>query len=228
MTDAAISQTSLEAAIAKALDAAEAATDAAHETEVVLLARSDAAQQMGRSLRRTGWLVAVTAGGSLLSLAFGGLVWLRATADLQAAAEVQSAATVAFVQRLTEFNAALDRFDQLLGKAEVEDQSVQASLDHMAKRLDAQSADAETMSRTATGDQAVLDQLATLREDLLAAIAQTQLTIAERLVSPAAKEPAPEATPQPKDSAPVSKPAKSKPKPVPKPDPAEANPFRFP
>ena len=220
-------------AITRALDAAAAATDAAHEAEAVLAARSEAALSMDRTARRSGWLAALAGGASVLVLVLGGLLWLRTSADLRDAGAVQAAASVAFVERLAEFNAALDRLDLMGTETQTASKSAQAEMTALVGKLDARLDELMALSTTPPAtDQALATQIDTLRTDMIEAIAETQLSIAEHMgVTPvqAPVAPVPAAASR-QVSPPVAAAPSTAKKPAPRPTPAAQpiNPFRYP
>jgi hypothetical protein len=242
MTDDTSPKDPLADAITRALDAAQVATDAAHEAEAVLTARSDAATAMDRTAKRTALMAGVAGGASFLALVTGTAIWFKTSGDLQTAAEVQATAAAAFVERLAEMNAALDRMDGTIDAAEAKTAAENGRLDHLIAMLDErlpveQEQQATTPAALAlTGDAMKLDpQLASLRADILAAIAEAELSMAERLMQTgratggsegaAAVAPTVAARPLPLlPAAPTVKPVAR-----PKPPKAQAvNPFRFP
>ncbi|MGP9805040.1 hypothetical protein [Paracoccus sp. NSM] len=217
----------LDSAMDQALKAAAAATDAAHEAEAVLAARTDAAQATARTARRMGWLAAVTGAAALvMALIAGGALW-RASASLSNAAEIQAAATAALVERVTELNGALDRMDETVARAEV-----------LTDRLDRPAPVAAPVSTApaATPDDATIERL---RIDILAAIAAAERALLDRLAqNPPAPPPAPAPAASASAAAPATRqsearrPAAARPNARPAaratPRPAEPNPFRFP
>jgi hypothetical protein len=215
-------------AIRKALDAAQAATDAAHEAEAVLIARSDAARAMDRTARRSGMLAALAGGASVLVLVLGGLVWLRTSTDLRDAAEVQAAAAAAFVDRIAQLNGALDRLDGIVAGTEGNSKSLEARMTGLVEKMDVRVEELLTTTAGAgAGDPALSAQIEQLRADVIEAIAETQVAIAERMVAAPAPVPvaAPvvAAAPAPAAPKPQARPAPRKASPAPPP-----NPFRYP
>jgi hypothetical protein len=227
-------------AVTRALDAAQLATDAAHEAEAVLLARTEAAQAMDRTAKRTTLLAAVVGGAAIVGLLTGTAIWWRASSDLRDAATVQAEAAAAFVTRLAEMNAALDRMEAAEAAATADDASLAARLDQMnqllAERLPSLAAATPSAdpSQPLPATDAFSMRIDALRADILAAIAEAELSMAERLVqvtatvaatapqqataaAPTAPRPSPVATrPAPRPA----QPAQAAPKP--------ANPFRYP
>ena len=243
MTDEISAKDPLADAITRALDAAQVATDAAHEAEAVLTARSDAATAIDRTAKRTALLAGVAGGASLLALMAGAAIWYKTSGDLQTAAEVQATAAAAFVERLAEMNAALDRMDGAIDATEAKTATENGRLDHLIAMLDERLPSEQDRQAAApatlalTGDASSLDpQLASLRADILAAIAEAELSMAERLMQAerpsGASEPtagiAPPVAARPSPLLPATSP-RAKPVTRPKTPTAQAvNPFRFP
>ena len=225
-----VSVDTLDDAIAKALEAAALATEAAHEAEAVLTARSDAAKSMDRTARRSGLLAAVAGGSAVLILTLGGLFWLRSSADLRDAGEVQAAASIAFVERLTEMNSALDRLDRIVLSVGEENTAARVSMSALVDGLEARVTEILTQQDAAPGkDQALIELIERLRTDMVAALAETQISLTERLTaSPPVPTPSPTvSTKAPATLATAPKPA-GKPAPRPVPLRQDANPFRYP
>lgn len=221
----------LDAALEQALKAAAAATDAAHDAEAVLAARTDAAEITARTARRMGWLAAITgAGAVLMALIAGGALW-RASALMGTTAEIQAAATAALIERVTELNGALDRMDETVARAET-------LTDRLDRPADMPPAGPREMPQP---DEAGLERL---RSDLLAAIATAQTAILDRFSQMPAPAPAQSPAPPAASAAPAQPGRQTAPRPAarpeprqeprqerratPRPAPAEPNPFRFP
>lgn len=218
-------------AVRRALDAAQAATDAAHEAEAVVVARSEAAAAMAQTARNSGLLAAIAATVSLVALAGGGVAWLRASADLHEAAEVQAAAAAGFVERLGALNLSLDRMDTAVAAAEGHATRAEATLDTLLARVDERLmalASAAEAAMLPDPDATAPEDFTALRADLLMAIAEVELSLAQRL----------DATPQTPGAtaaqAPAAPQAAARPAPAPVTPPTRParapapNPFRFP
>lgn len=220
----------LDEAIARALEAASAATEAAHEAEAVLSARSEAALAMGRLARRSGVMAAIAGGAALVGLVLAGLTGFRASADLREAAEVQAAASAAFVERLAEMNGALDRLDGGVLALGTGTGAVEGRLSALIAEIEA-GLFAMQNAPEPEPDAALAERIDRLRADMIEAIAETQIALAQQIVP----TPPPTTTaPAPTTTATATPPA---PKPKPRPQPArqntqkpkqDANPFRFP
>jgi flagellar hook-length control protein FliK len=222
----------VDEAIARALEAATAATEAAHEAEAVLAARSEAALAMGRLARRSGLMAGVAGAAAILGLGLGGLLWLRASADLREAAELQAAASAVFVERLAEMNGALDRLDGGVLALEAGTGAVEGRLAALITDIETGLAEARN-APAPTPDPALIERIDRLRADMIEAIAETQIAIAQQTL-PA---PAPALTPTPAQTAATPAAAKPATPPKPRPQPAkprpakpkqDTNPFRFP
>jgi len=189
MTDRAPPEDPIAAAVRRALDAAQAATDAAHEAEAVIAARSDAAQAMARTARKSGLLAGVAAVASLLMIAGSGAMWLKASGNLRDGAEVQAAAAAGFVERVGEFNGALNRMDVAVAAAQTHAANAETLLDALLAQVDerlmalASAAEAAMRSDADTQVQetASAAQFDKLRADLLVAIAEVELSLTRRL-----------------------------------------------
>jgi hypothetical protein len=238
-------------AVSRALEAAQLATDAAHEAEAVILARAEATAAMDRTARRSTILAGVAGGAALISLLAGTAIWWRAAADLRDAAAVQASASAAFVERLAEMNSALDRMEAAELALTAGEDSLAAGLAQIAQMLTARlpepAADAGvTADVTAGADLPGADrftmQIDALRADILAAIAEAEMSMAERMVQLAATMPAtpPAATlvprPSPVAGASGAGTAPAATRPATRPEgaarraapPAQPNPFRYP
>lgn len=216
------------AILARALEAAGAATDAAHEAEAVILARDQAMQSAEKMVKRGTLLAAATGGVCALALIVGGALWARSAAELREANAVQATATAAFVERLASFNTALDRLDLAINATIDRDTGLQAQIDALGGMIDERLTAAATTAPSAAGtppDMGPLD-LETLRADILAAIAEVEISMAERLVQLA---PVAAAAPAAAPAAPAPAPARPAAAPRPRaPTPPAENPFRFP
>jgi hypothetical protein len=231
-------------AVTRALDAAQLATDAAHEAEAVLLARTEAAQAMQRTAKRTTLLAAVVGGAALVSLLTGTAIWWRASSDLHDAATIQAEAAAAFVARLAEMNAALDRMEAAEAAAATDEAGLVARIDQINElltqrlpTLPSQAAAADP-SQPMPGGDAFSMRIDALRGDILAAIAEAELSMAERLVqltASVASAPPPATAAAASAAAPVTpRPSPVATRPTPRPAqpaqaaPKTANPFRYP
>lgn len=215
------------AILARALEAAGAATDAAHEAEAIILARDQAMQGAEKMVKRSTLLAAATGGVCALALIVGGALWARSAAELREANAVQATASAAFVERLASFNTALDRLDLAISATIDRDTGLQAQIDALGGMIDERLTAAATVTPSGAGtppDTGPLD-LETLRADILAAIAEAEISMAERLVQLA---PVAAAAPA---AAPAPAPAPARPAAAPRPrasTPPAENPFRFP
>jgi hypothetical protein len=230
-------------AIRRALEAAQLATDAAHEAEAVILARSEASAAMAHSAKRSTMLAAVVGGAALISLLAGTAIWWRATADLRDAGAVQAEAAAAFVTRLTEMNSSLDRMDATQLAFATDEAGLAARLDRIEQMLAARLptlAAPGPAGLTPPAPDTFEMRIEALRDDILAAITEAELSMAERMVQLAASAaPVAPATASAGTSAtPAITPRPSPvaaPRPVARPDaapraapPAQPNPFRYP
>jgi hypothetical protein len=216
----------IQDAISQALSAAALATDAAHEAEAAIAARNEAAQSMARVARRATWATGLAGGGAVLVLALGGLVWMRNSADLRLAADVQAAASAAFVERIADMNRALDRMDLSITAQEAETRNLETRI--TALMLDMQTEllrqTREQIAAQPSANEPLTPQIERLSEQIIAAITASEMNIAERIMRLPTPAPTPVATAQTPRTE-----ARSTPRPAARPAAAPApNPFRFP
>lgn len=228
MSDAA-SDTHLNDIIEKALDAAQLATEAAHEAEVAISARNEVVQALSKTARQTRQIALGAAAGAMLVLVVGGLLSARASNHLSQAAEVHASATASFVENLMLLNDALDQIQHTIdGTALAADRS-QAEVNTLVARLDQR---LEDIAREFAGSLESSGSPASNSTDLLLVLAEIEANLSQQLASlalrpQAAPLPAQQtatATPQPAQPARSTRPA---PRPASRPE-APANPFRFP
>ena len=223
----------MDEAIARALDAATAATEAAHEAEAVLAARSEAAVAMNRIARRSGLMAMAAGGAAILGLGLGALLWLRASADLREAAELQAAASAVFVERLAEMNGALDRLDQGTMGLDAGTVAMESRLSALVEQIDTGLAEMQGAPAPAA-DPALIERIDQLRADMIEAIAETQISIAQHLqAAPVAgpaliAAPAATQTAAPQAQKSTTRPAPNPAKPRPQKPRQDTNPFRYP
>ena len=185
----------MAAAIARALSAAEAATDAAHEAEAALIARTDIATAMERSTRRTGWIATATGGLAVAVLAMGGLVWLRASADLHDAATIQGEIAAKQAEQVLRLRGIIAQLDAVAVANTVLPDTVEK---HFAK-VDAKLAKSlgdlgsDLQAQQASMVEAWTKALEQVKRDILETIAVAQLSAPPATATAAAAEPVPEA-----------------------------------
>jgi hypothetical protein len=127
---------SLQDVTEQALQAAQLATEAAHEAEAAIAARNDAAVALGKTAQLTRLMAMGTAAASVLMLALGGVFWARSASNLSQAAEVQASASAAFVENLMQMNDALTKLEAVMTASQANVESAQASLDVVIAQLD--------------------------------------------------------------------------------------------
>lgn len=244
----------IEAAIARALQTATLATEAAEEAQRVADGHKAITDRLDRIERRAVRIGAAVGGLGVIALSLSGLVYLRSLGDLRDVAEIQAAAAEVQVARLVELGKAVDRLETATGELAARNEGTEAALaaqaDTLAKAIE--QASAVEPQFAASLQRAISEEIANLRTDLLTAMAETQLTAAgteggapadaevlkaladlrgsvEALSKAAAAKPAPaEAAPKPKSSSSGAKSAASPPQ-KPKSRPATPeNPFRYP
>uniref|UniRef100_UPI000F8DD48A hypothetical protein n=1 Tax=Frigidibacter oleivorans TaxID=2487129 RepID=UPI000F8DD48A len=172
----------VQAAIDLALAAAAAATDAAHEAEAVLAARDAMLRSGARAARRAGLIAATAAGLALLGIGMGGVLWLRSAADLRDAARVSAESAAVFLSQLQELDriatalAGVAETAQTLGPdlsraaTDAEDR-LGGKLDRLVTELVETGQALPARVAAATGPD-----IAALRADLMAALAELQLS----------------------------------------------------
>ncbi len=223
--------TPLQDATQVALDAAQLATEAAHEAEAAIAARNQAAEALSLTARHTRLLVLGTAAGAVLALAGGGVFWVRASSHLQQAAEVQATATAGFVENLMQMNDALDRMQGATLAAQAQAEQNEGSIDALIARLDQR---LQALARDVGPGAAATHATGGQCTDLLVALAEVELNLTRQMANlvvpsppPAQPAPNPVAGPAPVSasaSAGPPRPAVSAPRPAPPPP----NPFSFP
>ena len=229
MTDNA--ETRIEEITKQALDAAQLATEAAHEAEAAIAARNEAAQALNRTAQQTRWLLTGAAAGAVLVLVAGGLFWARASGNLHDAAAVQAAATAGFVENLMQMNDALDHMQGVIAEARAQASETDASLNTLILQLDQRLEDAGLTLREAAARAAGNGMEC---PDLLVSLAEVELNLARRLdglvaTASAVSQPPPAAVPEARPRAATPRPpAQPAPPPARRTAPAEPNPFRFP
>lgn len=154
---------SLSDSIRRALEAAAAANDAAEEASFVT---EQSRREIAASLATQRKLLAV-AGGSfaaaLVSVALGGLVYLRSTADLRESAEIQAAASKAAIEQIQAMNQTVTAAqDALKTITELKDQ-IGARIDGLGDRL------SQDLAQVSAESAALQPQIATSIKDTVEA-----------------------------------------------------------
>lgn len=90
--------------IRRALDAAEAANEAAQDIATLSAAHKAFAEAVMKGQRRNTMFAAGAGAGAMVAIALGGLVYFRSVADLRVAAAVQSEAATLLVEELQQFD----------------------------------------------------------------------------------------------------------------------------
>lgn len=222
--------------IRRALDAAEAANEAAQDIANLSAAHREFAEAVMRGQRRNSLFAAGAAAGAAVALALGGLVYFRSVSDLRIAAAVQSEAAKLLVEELTQMDGIGDavaeqqarmRDDTLALLEKVKDEIRRAAAGDVPEE-DPMSAQIATEIR-----EGVKADLEGIRDEILAALAEMQVSgaagntaeltgaVAElkalvertRTIDSPAPKPAPATAPA------SARPQKPKPKSAPEPDP---------
>lgn len=234
MTDP-VTESHLQEIARKAVDAAQLATEAAHEAEAAIAARNEAAQALGKTARQTQWLSLGAVAGSILILASGGLFWARASSHLGQAAEVQAAATAGFIENLVQMNTALDQMQQVIDASTDAMNRSEQEVAVLIARLDQRLGD---VAQDFAGRLDLTEAASPAPAEVLIALAELEMRLSRQisdLVVPApaavasavkpqqsADSASPTPSQQARNSRAVSRPA---PRPAPPPQP---NPFSFP
>jgi hypothetical protein len=221
---------SLQDVTEQALQAAQLATEAAHEAEAAITARNEAAVALGKTAQQTRLLAMGSAAASVLMLALGGVFWARSASNLSQAAEVQASASAAFVENLMQMNDALTKLETVMAASQANVENAQASLDVVIAQLN---------QRVEGLVQEVGEKLTSVEADtpqnsaILVALAEVELNLTRQLAdltlaprasaspaaAPVAAAPAPAAV-----KAPPAAPRQTTARPAAPPP----NPFRFP
>jgi hypothetical protein len=229
--------------IKRALDAAEAANEAAQDIESLQASYKAFAEAVIRGQRRNTLFAAGAAAGAAVAIAMGGIVYFRSVADLRVAAAVQSEAAALMVEELTQIDKIGDVVEEqqdrmkteLLDLLEkVKDEIRRAALEGDAP--DAPVVEQETAAMDAQVATAIREgvkaDLESVRDEILEALAEIEVAaqgvdtaeltalVAELKAVAAAGGRVERAAQAPAPAqATTSRPAKPKPKPAPEPDP---------
>lgn len=237
-----------EDGIRRALDAAEAANEAAQDIASLQTAHRAFAEAVIRGQRRNTLFAAGAAAGAAAALVMGGLVYFRSVADLRVAAAVQSDAAALLVDELKQFDRIGDVVEEQQAKMrtelldlleQVKDEIRRAAADGDAPPEPDPQAEAVTEQMTAQMATSIREGIKAdmegMRDEVLAALAEMEVSgvggdtaeltaLVDELKALAGKGGAVERTAAPAP-APTQRPAKPKPKPAAAP---EANPFTYP
>lgn len=211
----------------QALQAAQLATEAAHEAEAAITARNDAAVALGKTAQQTRIVAMGTAAAAVIMLAMGGVFWARAASHLSQAAEVQASATAGFVENLMQMNDALDQMQAVIASSQEQAVKAEQSMDVVIARLDQRLAElAQDMGERLLSTE----QDAAPNSALLVALAEVELNLTRQLaalpLAPQATPPAPSASTSPPPS--PAAPRQTAARPTARTAPPPPNPFRFP
>lgn len=228
-----VTEKSLQDVTEQALQAAQLATEAAHEAEAAITARHEAAMALNKTAKQTRILALGAAGLAVVMFGLGGVLWARASSNLSENAEVQASATASFVENLMMMNDTLTKLEAVVDRSEQNVEKTEAALDVVIARLDQRlesllqemGEKLTTAELDAPQSNALLMALAEVELNLTRQLAE--LSLAPRAAVPAqapagpqvATTPAPTKAPAPR-SAPRATSARTSPPPP--------NPFRFP
>lgn len=167
----------IEAAIARALQTATLAAEAADEAQRVADGHKAITDRLDRIERRAVRIGAAVGGLGVVALGLSGLVYFRSLADLRDVAEIQAAAAEVQVARLVDLGKAVDRLETATADLATRNEGTEAALaaqaDTLAKAIE-QAAMVEPQF-AASLQRALSEEITNLRTDLLAALAETQL-----------------------------------------------------
>jgi hypothetical protein len=175
----------LSEAVARALAAAAAATDAAHEAESALTARGAAAEAMRATSRRMTVVAAAACGTAVAVVALAGFMSLRSAGALRAATEAQNAAGMVFVAQLVELKGTLETLTAASQSFATADESGTARFTALADQVTAEAeATRKAMADAAPGLAQAAARETTRRIDemevtLIDALADIQLSLAQ-------------------------------------------------
>lgn len=233
---------SLADSIRRALEAAAAATDAAEEASLISEQTQTALAASIASQRKLVAVASGALGAAAVSIVLAGLVYLRSTADLREAAEIQAAASKAAIEQIQTMNTTIATAQEALTNINGMNDLIGARIDGLGDRmaLDFEKVAADSLAMqpqiAASINETVSASLKQTRGEILTALAEieagfkspsgvdpelkTLLTdLRDKLAKPAA--------PPPKAAAPKSKPPAASQKPKPKPAEPPSN-FSFP
>lgn len=175
----------LSEAVAKALAAAAAATDAAHEAEAALTARGAAADAMRATARRMTVVAAATCGTALVVLVLAGFMSLRSAGALRAATEAQNAAGMVFVGQLADLKGTLGTLGDAAQAMAAARQDVNARFTDLTDRVAAEAeATRKSMAEAGPGiaqaaAQDTARRIGEMEVILIEALADIQLSLAQ-------------------------------------------------
>lgn len=229
--------------IKRALDAADAANEAAADIASLQAAHRAFAEAVIRGQRRNTMFAAGAAAGAAVALALAGIVYFRSVADLRVAASVQSEAASLLVEELTQIDHIGDvvteqqdvmKKDLLDLLEKVKDEIRRAAVEGESPAPEETAAPMDAQVATAIRDGVKAD-LEAVRDEILSALAEVNLgtqggadtaeltaLIAELKAvtgGGAAVEGGSGTKPPAPVPAPAPRPSKPKPKPAPEPDP---------
>lgn len=230
--------------IKRALDAAEAANEAAQDIASLQASYKTFAEAVIRGQRRNTLFATGAAAGAALAIAMGGIVYFRSVADLRVAAAVQSEAAALMVEELTRMDKIGDVVEeqQDLMKVElldllekVKDEIRRAAIEGEAPVATQEPAPMDAQVATAIRDGVKAD-LESVRDEILEALAEIEIAaqgvdtaeltaLVAELKAVAARGGRVEGSAEAPAPAQATTPRSTKPKPKPAPEP---DPFTYP
>lgn len=169
--------------IRRALDAAQAANDAAQDMAELSAAHRAFAEAVMQGQRRNTMLAAGAAVGAAVALVLGGLVYFRSVADLRDAAAVQADAAKLLVEELKLIDGigdtvaeqqAVMKTDLLSTLEMVKDEVRRAAMSAAAPEPTLPAAEMEAQIATAIRDGVKAD-METMRDEILTALAEMEM-----------------------------------------------------
>lgn len=146
--------------IRRALEAAEAANDAAGDFAQLSAAHKAFAQAVIKGQRRNTAIASGAFLGTLVALGLAGLVYFRSVADLREASEVQATAAELLVEQIT-------RFEELMPVVEEKQHELVAVMEESTQRI------TDAMAKEARESKPMDSQIATtITENLQAELAK--------------------------------------------------------
>ncbi|MEZ5753683.1 MAG: hypothetical protein R3D90_02575 [Paracoccaceae bacterium] len=179
--------------IRRALDAAQAANDAAQDMAELSAAHRAFAEAVMQGQRRNTMLAAGAAAGAAVALVLGGLVYFRSVADLRDAAAVQGDAAKLLVEELKLIDGigdtvaeqqAVMKTDLLATLETVKDEVRRAAMSAAAPEPAPPAAEMEAQMAQAIRDGVKTDMEA-MRDEILTALAEMEMEMAGGGATPA-------------------------------------------
>lgn len=225
--------------IRRALDAAEAANEAAQDIATLSAAHKAFAEAVMKGQRRNTMFAAGAGAGAMVAIALGGLVYFRSVADLRVAAAVQSEAAALLVEELTQIDRIGDRVEEQQDKMRADLLDLLEKVKDEIRRAAMEGDAPEPEAAVATVDPAlaetiragVKEEIGTARDEIMQALAEISVSAASggggaelqaalaELKAAAERLSSGAAAPRPAEAATRTNKPKPKPAAAPQPDP---------